>query len=683
MRRAGAVVLAVALVVLIPVPAGAATAYKEPVTPYADLPTQQKRVFASDYDDWVFNNYGQQGVNDLDTAWPAGSAGDLEQQSRAKAYLAEKGYPNPSAVSADRVATAAKDGTSTAKVAKPVTSAGRLARGVAGASVVADGFLAGFAIGDGLTALYVMSGEKNPLDAACGTDMQGVVEFAYVLSAPDCSLHYLESQINADVTAVPVGWSASPLQTGKGPVTTNAGEFLSWWAQLKDVTGPALGSTGTLSLRGDGGVTGNLSANSTGWSDGQASFPVGLQLLRPDGTWDGAVGGLVAPKVGGGVRFSGFTTQGNNSATYQVSSYYVPNWQYKGWRLVFGEGSKAVYWYPEGTPDRPKGRSADPQRQAGCTIEWPDGTSTEVAGQDFLESVGFPIYSAGQACNEAARTHPGEVPKSVAVTSKNKESGETTPLTKQTAPEYTPEERASLADKTGKGLQLFKSGVSCLTWEADCSGWWEATNRGAATGTDYSCTYGDAVVSLAQCTVYQRTFDDKTATANPVITDPVTGEAVEWSSKTDPANRYGTGAQSNQDKDRCVTSFTLNPVDWVLRPLRCAFEPRQSKVDEFARKFDRMWRGSTPGKFALSLAAVGVAFDSLGPGDCRGVILPVPKVQPGSFLPAIENRPVLQACPGDFFEPFAPVFFWLISVSICVGGFFIVKAQLDRLVNNS
>lgn len=625
MRRAGAIVLAVALVVLIPVPAEA-VGWKKPVDPYPDLPSAQFKT-------WVQTPSGPAVVG----GYQPGSTGWAEEQAAVKSFLSSKGYPAPASASVAKV-NAVKtealifDSAGVGKAAtvttlpKTLTAPSALVRG----NAATGAFMAGWAITDGVLAMYTANTGTNPLQGACSDPpwVQGVVGALYMFSAPDCGL---------PVTNPNDGAVAGPVVDlgayGAFRPSTNP-KYATLWCGGTDPASPGPGLTYVTDSAGR--------------------------------VWSGS--GWEPPLACGG--------------TSADTRWMARNFTYI--KVVKTDATHAVVATGQVTST-----SGNPERHVRCQVQWPDGSWSASDAVAYKEPDGVPIKGLNDGCATAWTRRPASVPagsrpKSIKVDSTD-DTGKTSTIQEQTVPELTPEEQAADADKTGKGLVLWKGTDSCLTWAADCKGWWEATSKGAATDTDYRCTFGDATVQLAQCYVYEKTFE--TATDSPAITDPATGDAIKWSSKSDSGNSTDPSTGPSP-ADECWDEWASapNPVEWVFHPVQCAlvwaFAPRQAKLKEFQDRVDRSWRGSTPGKFAASIAGVGVAFDALGPGNCRGVILPVPKVQQGSFLPAIENRPVLQACPGDFFEPFAPVFFWLITISIGVGGFFIIKRQLDRLVNN-
>lgn len=671
MRRAMIAMAVAVIVVLIgATPASAAkTPYKEPVTPYADMPSQQTKIYRSAYENWIYDKYGAEGIRDLDTLWPDGSEGAKQQSARAQEFLESKGYPKPSEVSAQRTSTATKTKTSTAKVPKVATAAGKLTRGLSSATSVVGSFEVGFSIGDAGLWMYGLATGTNPLDAACGSDLEGVVNTFYVFSSPNCPMPFTSDAMNNDVEVIPPGWSGKP-------VLVSLYSFDSSWGKMSqssvvwDVKSAPLAGGGTAPVK-VGAQTSFLGSLNFAYAQGP-DYTLGVQYQKADGTWTSAMSNARSGVVcaDGGFNWGSYMTPTGCAPSSQTQQGYVSvAGQYVRYRLAFGVAQSAsptnaptLFWYPEGTPNRPEGQSGDPAREVGCSIEWPDGQVTEVAGAEYLESVGFPIYSAGQACNDAARSRDGEIPKSVTVTSKNKETGVTTPVTKEAAPDYTPEERASLSDKTGKGLVLWKAGASCLAWEADCSGWWAATDRGRATGTDYSCTYGDATVSLAQCTVYQRTFEPSTDA--PVITDPMTGEDVKWATDGDPANSLDPSV-SISPGDQCMSEWSsvANPVGWVLHPVKCAlvwaFVPTTSKVDSQWSLASEKWNKTMPGKIG---GIVSTAFTVDAVTGCQGphIFMPFSSIGGQWGWVDVDWYP-LNACE----DPAAQVAWWSRAISSC------------------
>jgi hypothetical protein len=204
------------------------------------------------------------------------------------------------------------------------------------------------------------------------------------------------------------------------------------------------------------------------------------------------------------------------------------------------------------------------------------------------------------------------------------------------------------------------------------------------TGTQtYACSFNGNPVALTECGVYRYTFDSRTAT--PTITDPVTDEQIVWGSRPDGSNSIdpGTGpGTATSPGTQCMAEWgsAPDPVQWVLHPVKCAlvwaFVPRTAVATATQLRMEDHWRGSLPGQLAEAISGIGVELDA---GDCGGLVLPSPKVGP-NWSVTTENHAFLAACPGDFFAPFAPGFYWLTTFSVIGVGVWGVKRYADRFV---
>jgi hypothetical protein len=98
-----------------------------------------------------------------------------------------------------------------------------------------------------------------------------------------------------------------------------------------------------------------------------------------------------------------------------------------------------------------------------------------------------------------------------------------------------------------------------------------------ADGGTYRCTWGPYVRPLADCDV--------------VATDPPKVEA-----------------QPTAESNCNLSDFSLNPVSWVVVPLKCLFIPRQSVVNGHATGLRQKWDTTAPGQ---ALAAGDAVFGSV------------------------------------------------------------------------
>lgn len=516
--------------------------------------------------------------------------------------------------------------------AVPLTAPAAVTRGAAGSNVVTGSFMAGWLLTDGYLAMYANITGESPMEGACAQPAwaQAVISTLYVFSSPDCSVKVANQ--NSDIVAgTQLSYGGTTLRD-TGLYVEVLGGYNCWQA-----SGPIPSGT-RLEMRASG---------ASSW--GQTSWP----------TAAGA---------------SGYSCNGK---PWQAA---YPGVRPLTFRLVSSTTSAVLA--------QSATASADPSRSVDCRIRWSDGTTTtNAAAEVYKDTSGLPISVVSNSCQQAYVSKPGRgttlYPTDIEVGSTNTDNGARTVISDQEVPEYTEQQRNGIYAPGVGGLVLQKiAGLdagSCMTWAADCSDWWNTSQQGTNEDT-YRCTFDGAAVELAECGIYRHTFDTRTGT--PTITDPSTGEQTEWTSKADPANGYDTGGQAAQSPDRCVTSFSLNPVDWVLRPLRCAFEPRKSKVDEFGSRIDSAWRASFPAKLGGVFAGLGAAFGTVGAGGCQGLTVQVPTLGP-DWKPVLKTAQYLPACPGDPFEHVAPAFFWIISAGIVIIGGIGIKLQLDKLVNNT
>lgn len=334
--------------------------------------------------------------------------------------------------------------------------------------------------------------------------------------------------------------------------------------------------------------------------------------------------------------------------------------------------------------------SADPSRSTRCTYNFRNSPSKSSEWVNYKDSTGLPAAALGAACDAVGSTlTEDEILELESIGIEERTDGGA--ITERVnAP--VPSEMTQVQDefpecvKQRCGLSLLKTipevgELSCLVNGSTCANWWSETSQGTVPGS-YRCLWGSYQVDLAECSVYRSSFLPGTTT--PTITDPKTGEQIEWGGQTDPGNSTNPGTGPSPG-GQCMASWgsAPDPLSWVFWPVRCAlvwaFVPRQANVDAARVQTESKWRLSTPGKLAESLLAISPALAELDTGGCGGIILAVPKVGAGWGV-TTENRAFLPACPGDFFAPWAPIFYWLILLSFVLGGLIGIKRQLDRFV---
>ena len=512
---------------------------------------------------------------------------------------------------ARQYATKVTPGAATPAAPRILTEAENVVRG-AQANVLVKGFSTGFMIGSAGLRLYQGFKPEDWPDAiptsVCGDPvLSSVSSVLYFDLMPECAVPIDPAIVNADAVA------------GFGASTWNGMSV-----QFAGYSGSRLCITFTNKDPGRG----------TYWTDPVSKKPVQLKTRYLS---SGAPIGVGGPESWSrGSCPSGQETNGNTwMGSYSTLIYFD--------FVDTAAGSLGV---------EPSMSSGDPLREATCTVGWSDGSTTVGYAGQYRESEGFPMGAVSAACESSTgeKVAQGLLPESISVDSKNTEDGVSTPVITPTIPDWTEDEKKGLTPGDNTGLKLWKvvngQVLSCLTWDASCVSWWSKTAQGTAGQTDegeYRCTYGGQAVGLAECAPYRYTFDTQTNT--PTVTDPTTGEQMDWSSRPDPANQYGNGAQSQQSNDRCVTSFTLNPVDWVLRPMRCLFEPRQSKVDEAWNAARSKWDQTMPVR-VVTLASSAFTVPT-GISGCNGIRIFIPFSTVGAKFgwPDLDWR-VFDACSG-------------------------------------
>ncbi|MDF2508034.1 MAG: hypothetical protein K0Q52_1893, partial [Microbacterium sp.] len=518
-------------------------------------------------------------------------------------------------------------GTTVAQVPKPLTTAATLTRGAAGGPLVGS-FLAGVAIGSGGLRVYAMTTGADVLPGVCGSVFEGVSQWMYTDLMPDCS---------------------------KVPLDPNSDQALSFPPLVYGAT--TVNSTGTSGIYTCLLRSGAIPAGAT--------FRV-RSPSTPAGTW----GISSAPATSG---------TGGGYCSLPLSGSAYANLTAYAWS-VGGEIVAETHQAPNNATRTPR-----------CTVSG-DGSSVTRDGDPYNELAGVPLSAARLGCAQAYEDFvsapgrgPGFLPDRVKIESDDGTS--ITQIADQEVPDLAPDQKKSFVEGNGHGLVLSRVvGTlmqSCMTWEADCAGWWAASDEGTSSTSPYRCTYAGEQIALIECGAYRHTFDSQTAT--PTITNPDTGNQVGWTAQPNTGNSInpGTGPGTGASPaDQCYAAgwaAVANPVDWILVPVKCAlvwaFVPRATVTAAAQTTMQAAWVASTPGQLSEAVSAVTPAIAALNNGSCGGLILPYPEVGAGWSV-QIENAPVLAACPGDFFAPWAPWFFWFISASLAIGGFFAIKSYL-------
>lgn len=331
---------------------------------------------------------------------------------------------------------------------------------------------------------------------------------------------------------------------------------------------------------------------------------------------------------------------------------------------------------------------SDPSRTVRCKITWEDGSTTTAIGNVYKESTGLEVSAAALGCEQAYVSKPGAgpslLPDRIQVESDN--GGSITTIADADVPSFSAPEKQSMMPNNGgngTGLQLWKvAGTltgSCMTWAADCAGWWAATSNGTTTGT-YECRFGGIVIALVECGPYRTTFDTKTS--NPTITDPSTGTQTPWSAQpstgnsTNPGTGPGTGANPTDQCFETGWADVANPVDWVLVPVKCAlvwaFVPRPAVVTAGFTNLENRWQSTAIG--SLSTAVAGWSFVAPSSGGCDGINVPISQLGHG-----IADFRILYACSGPL-QPLAVLSTLVIGIGAVLTAIAAVTGNIGGIV---
>lgn len=349
---------------------------------------------------------------------------------------------------------------------------------------------------------------------------------------------------------------------------------------------------------------------------------------------------------------------------------------------AFSNGATPNHFFIDTKTKNPVGEVAkpsvaDPERRFDCQITWDDGTTTKVNGWPYKESEGIPMTAEAMGCQQAYEQRPkGASPTKIDVGSTV--DGKRSPFkVDEMHPKTETEKKAE--GKTG-GLELYKGEDSCLRWHADCGGWWAETEQGTKTTTDYRCTFNTVSVSLTECRIYQKTFEEETDT--PTITDPITDKDVDWGTGTNPnTTNPGTGPGTGSDQapgEQCMAQWSSspNPIEWVLHPVKCAlvwaFVPRQAEVDKATKQLEKSWEATPVSKISIALGA----WQFIPPGQgCGGVLVPISQV-----WPTTSDFRILNACAGEPLAPTAALSTWVIGIIAVLGTTFSMTRSIGGVV---
>jgi hypothetical protein len=286
-------------------------------------------------------------------------------------------------------------------------------------------------------------------------------------------------------------------------------------------------------------------------------------------------------------------------------------------------------WYgPPGSPARPSGGSANPERQwqmvKTCTPLTGGGAATVLTATsaDFTETDStFPsvpdpgLCPAGTSLTQTKVTELTTGGSSTDVWTVNVPLPLTT--TSQTYP-------GCETTTCHLGLAKIAGGTDlgdCFAEAGRCQGWFADPDK----ATNYQCTYDGAILALSECNVYSPTFDvDQQAKGIP-YGDPATGTVPSSIGDTDTSTVGIPGSSGPSCYPSGWSAF--NPLEWVLKPVECAlvwaFVPDAATLHSFTDGISTSYNNSSMGQWFAALGGVGAVAIPSG-GGCGGVNLHIP-----------------------------------------------------------
>jgi hypothetical protein len=309
---------------------------------------------------------------------------------------------------------------------------------------------------------------------------------------------------------------------------------------------------------------------------------------------------------------------------------------------------------------------ADPERQYRVATRAPGAGSyvARCAPVSAKDTDGFPLSKLGSSCG-GVTVDPTSPPEAVGIQELNPKTGawdtvldSPLPLEQRQLMEAYPDcydgsQTCTLDLRAAQGTTT----TACLTaGNGACAGWWADTAQGTqtttATGVQYECSYGPYPVDLARCSVYRQAFE--VGTKAGTITDPggdpiPRGEGSTSPNSTVPVPVGGEGGS-------CMDTWMddLNPIDWVLTPVKCAlqwaFVPRPEVATEVQTRMKDAWTKTIVGRLPVVVADAVVIPD--GGTGCSGPLVDIP-IHFGSVNVDYSGYP-LSACD----EPMATLAGW-------------------------
>ena len=298
--------------------------------------------------------------------------------------------------------------------------------------------------------------------------------------------------------------------------------------------------------------------------------------------------------------------------------------------------SKSVSSPPAGSSPEwtsPVGGDDDPERSLVCTIEASDGhTYTQTSAATYREGSGATASPECPALPDGVRPSHVQVDDSLGNPLYDEDVTDAYADWWDTYPEC--REGACKLDLI---RTVSSYPVSCFDLENECAEWFTDPDK----ADNYECHYGIHTVDLDECNVYSGVFQPGRISIGAPYADPTTGE---WSGgQSSPAEAAEQMNADVQDPDRYRTCLDdgwaeLNPVEWVLTPIKCALEwafvPRPAVVNLEGYEMSQAWEKSPPGVLIGELSGWSFSIDATG---CDGFTIE---------LPYLGEQQLFYACDG-------------------------------------
>lgn len=272
--------------------------------------------------------------------------------------------------------------------------------------------------------------------------------------------------------------------------------------------------------------------------------------------------------------------------------------------------------------------SADTKVKVRSECIAPDGTKSTVEAESSGDYLRMPSCAAagkghGTGKTSIVGTAPGETLERPLWDSPAAPGDPATPLCDASRP------------TDGCTLTVTKDGQPCTSGDVECENWAEVNQSDPNKDTQssrFKCRLGPYSVPMAQCAMLEKAFVTGGTVWSDANTDgnPATSGAPATAPSGSPAAAPGAGVSAgtgtapgsagapapgasptDQQSAQCWPQGwgMLNPLEWVLKPLRCAFEPTKSvqarvtnMQSAFANKVPMTW--------------FGVGLEGAGAGSC-------------------------------------------------------------------